>query len=94
MLPEKPDSLHTYIGRYLFRWVVAKAHVWFLIYRCVDTVVQAHGPLDENLRILDRLLQSDEDDEDSDDGVVNNENVPLHWVFRAPYRWSAFRRTG
>jgi hypothetical protein len=94
MLPEKPASLHGYIGRYLLHWVVTQANVWFLVYRCVDSMVKVHGPLEESLRILDRLLQSDEDDADPDDGVENNENGPPEWIFRASYVRSPVRRTG
>jgi hypothetical protein len=94
MLPDKPASLHRYIGRYLLHWVVSQANVLFLVYRCVDSVAKVHGPLDESLRILDRLLQSDEDDADSDDGAQNNENGSLDWIFRASYDWSPVRRTG
>jgi hypothetical protein len=94
MLPEKPTGLHRYIGRYLLNWVVAQANVWFLVYRCVDSVAKVHGPLDESLRILDRLLLPDEDDADLDDGVENNENGHLDWIFHSSHVCSPVRRTG
>jgi len=94
MLPEKTEGLHRYIGRYLLHWVVTQANVWFLVYTCVDSVAKVHGPLDESLRILDRLLRPDEDDVDPDDGVENNEYGPLDWMFRASYVCSPVRRTG
>jgi len=94
MLPEKSASFHRYIGRYLLHWVVNQANVWFLVYRCVDSVSKVHGPLDESLRILDRLLLPDEDDGDPDDGDENNENGPLDWILRASYVCSPVRRTG
>jgi hypothetical protein len=94
MLPEKRASLHRYIGRYLLHWVVAQANVWFLVYRCLDSLAKIHGPLDESLRILDRLLQPDEDDADPYDDVENNENGPLDWIFHASYAWRPVRRTG
>jgi hypothetical protein len=94
MLPEKSASLHRYIGRYLLHWVVTQANVWFLLYTYVDSVAKVHGPLDESLRILDRLLQPDEDDADPDDDVENNENGPLDWISRSSYVWNRVRRTG
>jgi hypothetical protein len=88
MLPEKTGSLHRYIGRYLFHWVVTRAYVWFIMYRCVDFMQKVHGPLDRSVRILDRILRTDEEDVDpEDDDVENNENGPLDWVLRTSYRW-------
>jgi len=94
MLPEKSASLQGYIGRYLLHWVLTRANVWFLVYRCVDSVAKVHGPLDESLRIMDRLLEQYEDDPDPDEGVENNENGPFDWIFRSSYVWSRVRRTG
>jgi hypothetical protein len=94
MLPEKLASLHRYIGRYLLHWVVTPANVWFLVYRCVDSVAKVHDPLDETLTILDRLLEPCDDDEGPDDEVENNENGSLDWIFRESYVWSSVRRTG
>jgi hypothetical protein len=95
MLPEKSISLQRYIGRYLLHWVVTQANVWFLVYRCVDSVAKVHGPLDESLRILNQLLQAEEGDVDSDEEAENNENGPLDWIFRSSsYVWSLVRRTG
>jgi hypothetical protein len=96
MLPEKKASLHRYIGRCLFHWAVTQADVWFLIYRCVDLVTKVHGPLDRSVRILDQLLQVDDEDHADleDDCVENNENGALDWVFRSSYRWRQARRSG
>jgi hypothetical protein len=94
MLPEKPTSFQAYIGRYLFHWMIVKAGMWFLIYKCVDSMVQVHGPVDEMLRLLDRILEQDQEDDNPDDGVENNENGPLDWVFRASHRWRSVRRAG
>lgn len=89
MLPEKTAGLHTFIGRYLFHWVMTRAYVWFAMYVCVDFMQKVHGPLDRSVRTLDRLLRTYEDDADpeNDDDVENNENDPLDWVLRTSYRW-------
>jgi hypothetical protein len=88
MLPDKNVSLHTFIGRYLFHWVVSRAYVWFVMYVCVDFMQKVHGPLDRSVRSLDRLLRTYEDDADPEnDDDENNENDPLDWVLRTSYRW-------
>jgi hypothetical protein len=96
MLPEKNCSLHRCIGRYLYRWAVTQADVWFLIYRCVDLVTKVHGPLDRSARILEQLLRVDDEDQadTEDDRVENNENGALDCVFRTSYRWRQVRRPG
>jgi hypothetical protein len=93
MLPEKLAGLHRYIGRYLLHWVVNPANVWFLVHRCVDSVAKVHDPLDDTLRLLDRLLQPNEDD-DPEDEFENNQNGSLDWILRTSYAWSSVRRTG
>lgn len=94
MLLEKAASLHRYIGRHLLDWVVAKADVWFLLYRCVDLVAQVHSPLDGSARTLYQLLQLDDEDEDTEDEIENNEHAYLDCLLRASCRWRPVRRTG
>jgi hypothetical protein len=92
MFPEKYESFYRFIerfiGRYLLHWVVTQANVWFLVYRCVDSVVKVHGSLDESFRILDRLLQPYEDD------AVEIEDTFLAWACDSSYERNQIRRTG
>lgn len=94
MFLQKAASLHRYIGRYLLHWVVAKADVWFLLYRCVDTVAQAFNHFDESATRVNQLLQIYGEDEDTEDEIENNENAYLDWLLRASCRWRPVRRTG
>lgn len=96
MLPEKNASLHRYIGRYLFHWVITQADVWFLIYRCVDLVTKIHGPFDRSVRILDQLLQEDDEEHAAleDFRFENNENDAVDWAFSTSYRWRQVGRPG
>lgn len=71
MLGTSKTTVSDSAGKLLLEWMLSKADVWYLLYRCVEYISKAHEPVQNSAALLDRLFAM----EDTKPGSSDSNNV-------------------
>lgn len=61
-------------AKYLFEWMLSKADVWYLLYRCVEYISKAHEPVQNSAALIDRIFVMDDIKPSSSESNNTEEN--------------------